>query len=427
MGLSDFVSYLGDKYSKEAVSHLENKKNPKIGIVARPRYVDEVGFAFDNTHNSIRMLIQENGGTPRIFLSQQKFTDYNPEHNKPIPPLTSEEKEKIVVELMSCDGIMLTGLQPEGEYEKFVCDSCARLGIPIMGMDGFSQMSRTSNGEVVKASTIIDKFIDKASERTTAREKGVLLEDDSAKRRHPRIAIISKQLYLDEETVFNRVADGVRYAMCDSGAIVRGIIPQTNKRIFNRTDELDTTELSDKEKTAIEDELKDCEGIVLPGGLASNAYEMYVVQYAYSHNIPILGICAGMNNIVRALGGTTVQRKDLESKHNVPHKQFAHGLDIVDKGSKYAKIIGMDSTQVNSIHSYFIDKVPECLKVVARDDDGNIEVVEASDAQKSFVIGVKYHPELMVDFSPEQHKVFDELNKVCQNRLMAKQHAAELA
>ena len=112
-------------------------KKPKIGIVARPRFVDEVGFAFGNTHNNIRMLIQENGGSPRILLSQQEFSDYNPEHNATPPALTKEEKEKILIELKCCNGIVLTGLEPVGEFEKFVCESCAKLNIPLLKMNGF--------------------------------------------------------------------------------------------------------------------------------------------------------------------------------------------------------------------------------------------------------------------------------------------------
>ena len=393
---------------------------PKIGIVPRTRFVEEVNFAFDNTHNNIRMSIQENGGTPRILLSQQNFGDYDPRHNQPIPPLTDDEKKKIEIEIRSCDGICLTDITPVGEYEEFIVDCCKKYHVPIMGINGFSLQSKDfSTNEVAPVDSKIKGFIQKSSKRATARE-AVLTETNPeySKRDVPRIAIISKQLYLDEETVFNRVADGVRYAVVKSGAIARGIIPQTSKRIFNKSDEHDETILTEEEKRQIESELADCEAIVLPGGLASNAYEEYVIKYAYENNIPLMGICAGMNNLVRALGGTTIRRQDLAKRHNDPQKQHAHGLKVVKPDSKFSSIVKKAELQVNSIHSYFIDKVPYVLEVVALDDEGNIEVVEAKD--RKFFIGTKYHPELLVDCDIEQQKLFSELSSVAYQQLLHK-------
>jgi len=46
-----------------------------------------------------------------------------------------------------------------------------------------------------------------------------------------------------------------------------------------------------------------CDGIVIQGGLSSDDYEIKAAKYAIDNDIPILGICAGFNNIIRAMGG----------------------------------------------------------------------------------------------------------------------------
>ena len=43
----------------------------------------------------------------------------------------------------------------------------------------------------------------------------------------------------------------------------------------------------------------------MQGGIETDNYEIIIAKYCYDNNIPVLGICAGQNNIVRALGGAT--------------------------------------------------------------------------------------------------------------------------
>ena len=54
------------------------------------------------------------------------------------------------------------------------------------------------------------------------------------------------------------------------------------------------------------------------------------------------------------------------------------------------------------------------MTVVAVSDDNQIEVVEAKN--KKFFIGIKYHPELLVDDDLIQNKIFKRFVECCTNK-----------
>ena len=59
------------------------------------------------------------------------------------------------------------------------------------------------------------------------------------------------------------------------------------------------------------------------------------------------------------------------------------------------------------MHTYIGTKIPKKLSIVAYSDDGQVEVVEAKD--KKFLIGVKFHPELLVDEEDKFNDIFKTL------------------
>lgn len=66
-----------------------------------------------------------------------------------------------------------------------------------------------------------------------------------------------------------------------------------------------------------------CDGIILEGGLSSASYEVEAAKYAINNDIPLLGICAGFNNIIRAMGGNVFLIEN-NLKHNKEDGQYAH-------------------------------------------------------------------------------------------------------
>ncbi len=221
----------------------------------------------------------------------------------------------------------------------------------------------------------------------------------------PIIGIVSKNLTVKAyyNWQWQRISDAVRCALNKNGAMVIGILPQKDSQDFNQEDEHDERIMTESETQMLEHLISMCDGIVLQGGITSHNYEEYIARYCYENNIPCLGICAGFNNMIRGLGGTTTRLVD-EGKHNRPDLDIAHTCTVIDKNSLFYKCVKTDIVKVNSIHSYIADVVPKELSVISKSDDGQVEVVEAKN--KTFYMGIKYHPELLINTDEGQNNIF---------------------
>ena len=104
-------------------------------------------------------------------------------------------------------------------------------------------------------------------------------------------------------------------------------------------------------------------------------------------NKPILGICAGVQEINVIFGGTLFQSIP---NHNLKD-QSEHILNL-EKASFLHKIYKKDKIKVNSYHKQAIKDIAPGFRIVARCDDGTIEGIE-----KDNIIGVQWHPESLLD------------------------------
>lgn len=128
--------------------------------------------------------------------------------------------------------------------------------------------------------------------------------------------------------------------------------------------------------------------------------EIPLCRKALGEDMPILGICRGVQLMNVAMGGTIYQ--DLESqwergelqKHNqlAPDWYGSHEVELV-KGSKLADVLGVERIRTNSFHHQAIKEPAQCFKIGAFCGDGVIEGIESR--HHSFAIGVQWHPERM--------------------------------
>ena len=121
--------------------------------------------------------------------------------------------------------------------------------------------------------------------------------------------------------------------------------------------------------------------------------EMGLIERARERDMPLLGICRGMQILSVAHGGRMHQHLDTTPGHEGHGgffgKSTEHGV-VVEGDSQLAGIMG-DSFTVNSLHHQGVSDAGS-LDVSARaDHDGLIEGVERRD--KKFCIGVQWHPE----------------------------------
>ncbi len=140
--------------------------------------------------------------------------------------------------------------------------------------------------------------------------------------------------------------------------------------------------------------------------------ELLLVKLAYDRQIPMLGICKGIQMINVALGGTLYQdihsqikNEDGSSKVLIKHSQDqdrrypSHSVKI-DKDSILFKIFSKANPElesqgstlyVNSFHHQACKEAAPCLKVVATSTDGVIEAIESNEHKS--ILGVQWHPE----------------------------------
>lgn len=134
--------------------------------------------------------------------------------------------------------------------------------------------------------------------------------------------------------------------------------------------------------------------------------ELLLTRLAFNRQIPILGICRGVQTMAIALGGNLVQDLKTPLKHSqdAPRSEATHSV-IITEGSTLYGLYGQE-TFVNSFHHQAVKDCGSHLHVVATAPDGVIEAVESTE-QKA-LMGVQWHPEWMGD---EGLKLFEWLTQ----------------
>ena len=222
------------------------------------------------------------------------------------------------------------------------------------------------------------------------------------------VGIVAKYRDGDEnqKIVDSRIRNEVKQAVFDNGGIAIGIISPNDEIQPAGDDWMKYNDLIDKENVIRQ--IKLCDGIILQGGNANEAYEPFIAKYCYDNDIPCLGICAGQNSIVRGLGGTTYKISNPE-KHNQPRKEYVHSVHI-DTSSKFYNIVKVAEIMVNSRHKrtvgncLLLDKVGFC-------EDGYADIVESKD--KTFYIGVRFHPESLYKVDENMNNIFKKFIESC--------------
>lgn len=223
------------------------------------------------------------------------------------------------------------------------------------------------------------------------------------------IGIVSKRYKNDKNTKRpnNFVREELKQVIFDNDAIAIGILPINNEK--NKATNTLVLKLTKNQKDDLLFQLRLCDGIILQGGDFSDEYECFIAKYCYDFDIPILGICAGMYNMVRAVGGK-INKIEYSSEHK-SEENYVHEININTKSIFY-NIVKKDKICVNSRHKCHTTSYGP-LTPVAYSKDGIIEVVE--DKSKKFYLAVQFHPETLYKFDENMNEIFKYFINVCLN------------
>ncbi|HEY8383335.1 MAG TPA: gamma-glutamyl-gamma-aminobutyrate hydrolase family protein [Microvirga sp.] len=129
--------------------------------------------------------------------------------------------------------------------------------------------------------------------------------------------------------------------------------------------------------------------------------ELKLLEAALPARLPVLGICRGSQMINVALGGT------LHTDIHEVYEQAPKMRTVLPKktvriatGSRLDWILRCNPCRVNALHHQSVDRLGRGLQVVAQDESGIVQAIE--DASAPFLIGVQWHPELLVWKRPQQ-------------------------
>ena len=124
--------------------------------------------------------------------------------------------------------------------------------------------------------------------------------------------------------------------------------------------------------------------------------ELLIAQLAFNRQMPILGICRGIQTLAMALGGHVKQ--DISDIQTIKHSQDAdrsqatHSVSIAIDSTLY-NIYKEETLFVNSFHHQAVDDAGAHFRTVAKSADGMIEAIESIEFKS--VIGVQWHPECL--------------------------------
>jgi putative glutamine amidotransferase len=169
------------------------------------------------------------------------------------------------------------------------------------------------------------------------------------------------------------------------------------------------------------DEIRKCRGLLLTGGEDVNPdffgkpeyyeycykedvdeqrdqFELHLMEYTEKKQLPVLGICRGLQIANVFFGGTLIP--DIPTWGKTSHSKLADGTDSyhpveIAESSWFYKLVNTSFGLVNSNHHQCAEDIGEGLHICGTAPEDIPEVLERTDTSKSFLCLVQWHPERM--------------------------------
>lgn len=141
-----------------------------------------------------------------------------------------------------------------------------------------------------------------------------------------------------------------------------------------------------------------------------DSFDYTLLKLAYERQLPVLGICRGMQVINTFFGGTLYQDLSSQCPSDICHRSVdtpivsQHSIHC-SKESRLFRATGEETLLISSIHHQAIKEIAGGFKVTAFSHDGIIEAIESTVAP--YIWGVQFHPEILgTQNDTEMRKLF---------------------
>ena len=161
--------------------------------------------------------------------------------------------------------------------------------------------------------------------------------------------------------------------------------------------------------------------------------ELLITRLAYNRQLPVLGICRGIQTLVMALDGKVAQDiRESVNAQSLKHSQDAdrseptHSVQVADDSVLSQIYQGQTTLYVNSFHHQAVKDAGKRFRVVATATDGVIEAIESTEFKP--IIGVQWHPECLCEGKPlfewliREATTFHKIQKIHDNTLTLDTH-----
>lgn len=144
--------------------------------------------------------------------------------------------------------------------------------------------------------------------------------------------------------------------------------------------------------------------------------EGYLLDKALKEDIPVFGICRGIQFMNAHLGGSLYQDlpteypSDTEHHMERPYDRPIHTVEVLE-GTKLAEIIGAGEYAVNSYHHQAVKELGRGIQIMARSEDGLVEAISVDGA--GFAMAVQWHPEFSYETDGKSIKLIQAFVNAC--------------